>query len=183
MTGPSERESRQKSNDPNEEVGELGSLATTAIDLALHATQACMLANMETVQRLEEIRETILRAGNTTVSDREAKKRRPCYILTEREDRILEHICGGLTNRQIARRMGVTEKTIKNYCNTMFRKLKVHSRTEAAMMATRCGWYQSGTEAMISSSQGLTGPPECMADPSGRHDSPPDAGRPPDARP
>ena len=43
----------------------------------------------------------------------------------------------GLTNRQIAERLGVAEKTVKNYVSTLLAKLGVESRTQAAVMAAR----------------------------------------------
>ncbi|MFG2004318.1 response regulator transcription factor [Spirillospora sp. NPDC048911] len=55
---------------------------------------------------------------------------------------MLEQICHGRTNRQIARKLGISEKTAKNYVQAVFRKLQVHSRTEAAMMAARHRWYE-----------------------------------------
>lgn len=51
--------------------------------------------------------------------------------LTEREREVMEVIAQGLTNREIARRLFVTEKTVKNYVNTVFGKLGVTSRGEA----------------------------------------------------
>lgn len=51
--------------------------------------------------------------------------------LTEREREVMEVIAQGLTNREIARRLYLTEKTVKNYVNTVFAKLGVTSRGEA----------------------------------------------------
>ena len=51
--------------------------------------------------------------------------------LTERERDVMEAIAAGLTNREIARRLFVTEKTVKNYVNAVFSKLGVTSRGEA----------------------------------------------------
>lgn len=51
--------------------------------------------------------------------------------LTEREREVMEAIAAGLTNREIARRLFVTEKTVKNYVNAVFSKLGVTSRGEA----------------------------------------------------
>ena len=53
------------------------------------------------------------------------------------ERRILDLIAEGLTNRQIAEAMFLAEHTVKNYMTTLLRKLKMNSRTEAAIYATK----------------------------------------------
>jgi two-component system response regulator DevR len=57
--------------------------------------------------------------------------------LTDQERRILRLIAEGLTNRQIANRMFLAEKTVKNYVSSMLAKLGLESRTQAAVFATR----------------------------------------------
>jgi DNA-binding NarL/FixJ family response regulator len=61
--------------------------------------------------------------------------------LNTRERQVLELIADGLTNRQIGARLGVTEKTIKNYVSNLLAKLGLQSRTQAAVleMETRSG--------------------------------------------
>ncbi|GAA2607582.1 response regulator [Paractinoplanes durhamensis] len=57
--------------------------------------------------------------------------------LTEQERRILEFIAEGLTNREIASRMFLAEKTVKNYVSHLLAKLGLERRTQAAVLATR----------------------------------------------
>lgn len=57
--------------------------------------------------------------------------------LTDQERRLLDLIGEGLTNRQIANRMGLAEKTIKNYVSNLLSKLGMERRTEAAVFAAR----------------------------------------------
>ena len=57
--------------------------------------------------------------------------------LTDQEQKILDLIGEGLTNRQIADRMYLAEKTVKNYASSMFAKLGLASRTQAAIFATK----------------------------------------------
>ncbi len=57
--------------------------------------------------------------------------------LTEQERRILELIAEGLTNRQIAGRMFLAEKTVKNYVSSLLSKLGLERRTQAAVLAAR----------------------------------------------
>jgi DNA-binding NarL/FixJ family response regulator len=57
--------------------------------------------------------------------------------LTEQERRILELIAEGLTNRQIAERMFLAEKTVKNYVSSVLAKLGLERRTQAAVYGAR----------------------------------------------
>ncbi|HEU4491646.1 MAG TPA: response regulator transcription factor [Jiangellales bacterium] len=57
--------------------------------------------------------------------------------LTEQERRILALIAEGLTNRQIAERMYLAEKTVKNYVSSLLAKLGLERRTQAAVLASR----------------------------------------------
>jgi two-component system response regulator DevR len=57
--------------------------------------------------------------------------------LSPQESRILDLIAEGQTNRQIAEAMFLSEKTVKNYVTGLLAKLKMNSRTEAAIYATK----------------------------------------------
>ncbi|WP_243711250.1 response regulator transcription factor [Actinomadura sp. KC216] len=59
--------------------------------------------------------------------------------LTDRERRVLILIAEGLTNRGIARRLRISEKTVRNHVHAIFCKLGVRSRTEAALVGVRGG--------------------------------------------
>jgi DNA-binding NarL/FixJ family response regulator len=61
----------------------------------------------------------------------------PMAALSEREKRVLELISEGLTNRQIAERMFLAEKTVKNYVSALLTKLGMQRRTQAAAFAVR----------------------------------------------
>jgi two-component system response regulator DevR len=64
--------------------------------------------------------------------------------LSPQERRILDFIAEGRTNRQIAEAMFLSEKTIKNYVTHLLAKLKLGSRTEAAIYATKVNTNPSG---------------------------------------
>lgn len=55
--------------------------------------------------------------------------------LTEQEHRVLEHIARGLTNKEIAQEMYLSEKTVRNYVSSILAKLGMKRRTEAAVFA------------------------------------------------
>ncbi|GAA2333966.1 response regulator transcription factor [Saccharopolyspora halophila] len=57
--------------------------------------------------------------------------------LTERERRVLDLIGEGLTNRQIAERLFLAEKTVKNYVTSVLAKLGMERRTQAAAWVAR----------------------------------------------
>ena len=59
--------------------------------------------------------------------------------LTRREMEVLELLGSGLRNREIAARLFVSEKTVKNHISSIFLKLHVNDRTEAALLAARHG--------------------------------------------
>jgi DNA-binding NarL/FixJ family response regulator len=59
--------------------------------------------------------------------------------LTDQEQRILELIGKGLTNREIARETHLAEKTVKNYVSSLLAKLGMSSRTQAAIFAVKHG--------------------------------------------
>ncbi|MEV2241201.1 response regulator transcription factor [Micromonospora sp. NPDC049891] len=62
---------------------------------------------------------------------------RELQSLTEQERRILEYVAEGLTNREIASKMFLAEKTVKNYVSSVLAKLGLERRTQAAVLATR----------------------------------------------
>ncbi|TDD02451.1 response regulator transcription factor [Saccharopolyspora terrae] len=67
---------------------------------------------------------------------KEQEKADPLRELTARERQVLELIGEGMTNREIAERMVLAEKTIKNYVSQMLAKLAMRHRSEAAVLAT-----------------------------------------------
>jgi DNA-binding NarL/FixJ family response regulator len=68
-------------------------------------------------------------------SDRadEIRQMRERYGLTRREQDVLDLLCAGHSNAAIARRLLLTEKTVKNHLNHIFAKLQASNRTEAAL--------------------------------------------------
>ena len=54
--------------------------------------------------------------------------------LSAQERRVLALLSEGLTNKEIGERMVLSEKTVKNYLATMFDKLAVTRRTQAATL-------------------------------------------------
>lgn len=63
----------------------------------------------------------------------------PSHDLTEREREVLRLVTTGLANKQIARRLGISEKTVKGHLTHVFQAIGVTDRTQAALWAERNG--------------------------------------------
>ena len=65
--------------------------------------------------------------------------------ITARELEILEMIAKGLTNKQIASALSISENTVRNHLNSIMEKLEVSDRTEAATTAIQQGIIRLAT--------------------------------------
>lgn len=77
-------------------------------------------------------KELIKEFNRVTINE---KGRNPENNLTARELEVLELIAEGLINKEIARRLFISEKTVKNHVSNIFKKLNVSDRTQAAIYA------------------------------------------------
>jgi two-component system, NarL family, response regulator DevR len=77
----------------------------------------------------DDVAPAVARKPSAAGSDRLA-------LLTDQERTVLRLIGEGLTNRQIGGRMGLAEKTVKNYTSHLLAKLGLERRTQAAVLAT-----------------------------------------------
>lgn len=68
----------------------------------------------------------------------------PLCRLSGQDLNVLGLLAGGLTNRAIARRMGVSEKTVRNRLSGVFATLGVAGRVQAALLAQDCGLIATG---------------------------------------
>lgn len=59
--------------------------------------------------------------------------------LTDREIEVLRLIANGKSNAEIGQQVHLSEGTVRNYISTLFAKLNVNDRTQAVVMALRCG--------------------------------------------
>lgn len=63
------------------------------------------------------------------------------YGLTEREQQVLRCISNGLSNRNIADKLFLSEGTVKNYISSIYSKLNVHNRASAMKKASDLGLF------------------------------------------
>ena len=62
--------------------------------------------------------------------------------LSPREVEILDNIAKGMTNKQVAYALTISEQTVKNHMSSILRKLSVNDRTQAVVYAMRQGWIR-----------------------------------------
>lgn len=63
--------------------------------------------------------------------------------LTPRERDVLELVIAGHPNKQIARKLGISEKTVKGHLTNVFQRIGVSDRTQAALWAERIGLFRT----------------------------------------
>jgi DNA-binding NarL/FixJ family response regulator len=77
----------------------------------------------------------------SSLSDETPQEIQPLIApLSPREIEVLEQITGGNSNKQIARKLGISEQTVKNHMTSILKKLAVNDRTEAVLYSLRRGW-------------------------------------------
>jgi two-component system, NarL family, nitrate/nitrite response regulator NarL len=84
--------------------------------------------------QLEFLRETLAQAPATRLIDTEGIE-----LLSKREQDVVRWLAEGHTNSEIARKMNISDNTVKNYLFRIFDKLGVSSRVEVVMYATNQG--------------------------------------------
>jgi two-component system, NarL family, response regulator DevR len=89
------------------------------------------VANGESLMDPRAVARVVERIANPPVGDPVLES------LSPQERRVLDLIAEGQTNKQIAESMFLAEHTVKNYITGLLRKLKMASRTEAAIYATK----------------------------------------------
>jgi DNA-binding NarL/FixJ family response regulator len=66
--------------------------------------------------------------------------------LTEREREILDLIAQGMNNAEIANKLTISLKTVRNHVSNIFNKLQVTDRVQAALQAREAGMGQNNTD-------------------------------------
>jgi len=74
-----------------------------------------------------------------------ARGKRSAAQLSDREREVLSLVAAGLANKQIGRRLGITEKTVKTHLTSIFHRIGVADRTQAALWAERHGLVRPPT--------------------------------------
>lgn len=66
------------------------------------------------------------------------------FPLSVREIEVLDCVAQGLSNKEIASELYITEQTVKNHMTSVLRKLEVNDRVQAVLYAARNGWIEIG---------------------------------------
>jgi DNA-binding NarL/FixJ family response regulator len=87
--------------------------------------------------------ENWLEQGVETVRRPHLQGELPPYApLSPREMEILQYVTRGMSNKEIAVRLGISHQTVKNHMTSILHKLDVEDRTQAAVYALRHGWVR-----------------------------------------
>lgn len=82
------------------------------------------------------IQPSLIPALNSRLANRDVKKEK-VESLTKREKEILIQIASGMSNKEIALDLDISERTVKNHISNIFKKIEVSDRTQAAVFAIR----------------------------------------------
>ena len=83
----------------------------------------------------------------------EAAAREQFLPLSAREIEVLDCVAQGLSNKEIAEELYVTEQTVKNHMTSVLRKLDVNDRVQAVLFAVKHGWIEIGPQSYPASAQ------------------------------
>ena len=81
--------------------------------------------------------ESLVPDVNALAKRADEKQQVPAPKLTDRELEVLKLVAQGLTNREIADQLYISENTVKNHVRNILEKLHLHSRMEAVVYAVR----------------------------------------------
>ncbi len=122
------------------------------VDALRNGANGYLLKDMEPDRLVDTLREIV--AGGTVVAPelagvlaraikgddrRSGLHNTPLADLTPREQQILRHLAEGQSNKVIGRELGISDGTVKLHVKAILRKLGVHSRVEAAVIAVEQG--------------------------------------------
>lgn len=71
----------------------------------------------------------------------------PRLPLSVREIEVLDCVAQGLSNKEIAEELFITEQTVKNHMTSVLRKLDVNDRVQAVLFAVKNGWIEIGPQS------------------------------------
>ncbi|MBP2320185.1 DNA-binding NarL/FixJ family response regulator [Kibdelosporangium banguiense] len=110
-------------------------VAPDIVDAAIAAGAAGVVPKHVAGSELTSAIRIVGAGGRLPQEAKPEQPRDPLHTLTTRERSVLRLIGEGLTNRQIAERLNLAEKTVKNYVSSVLGKLGLRRRTQAAVLA------------------------------------------------
>ena len=79
----------------------------------------------------------LLNEFNTLAKVAAEREQLPAPVLTARELEVLKLVARGMSNKDVADELYISENTVKNHVRNILEKLQIHSRMEAVMIAVR----------------------------------------------
>lgn len=114
-----------------------------AVDLGVHgymlkdSDSSELITGIQTIFSGEPyIQPSLLPMLNNKLVERDSDKEK-IEIITNREMEVLKLLAEGLFNKEIASRLGISERTVKNHVSNLFKKIEVSDRTQAAIFAVK----------------------------------------------
>jgi two-component system, NarL family, response regulator DegU len=110
------------------------------VEAVRHAANGECVIHMTDVNASGPSRRILAQAGMQ--SDSPAQEAAVACPLSDREMEILAGVAEGCSNKEIGRRCGISDQTVKNHLTAVLRKLNVTDRTEAVVIALRNRWLK-----------------------------------------
>jgi DNA-binding NarL/FixJ family response regulator len=105
---------------------------------AAHAQRITSIMHSQSINELNDIKR-----GRPTSSMKRIRKHRAPHNLTRRELDVIRTLMLGCSNKEIARRLVISERTVQTHLSNIFAKMQVTSRTEVVLAAINNGWLPS----------------------------------------
>lgn len=110
------------------------------VDAVRHAARGECVIHMSDVTSAGPSRRIMAQAGMN--ADTPSAESAVACPLSDREMEILAGVAEGCSNKEIGRRCGISDQTVKNHLTAVLRKLNVTDRTEAVVIALRNRWLK-----------------------------------------
>lgn len=110
-------------------------------DLEIHEFTSAVKDMLHGFKYIHSYYSTVLLNEYARITNQIGSKR-PDGLLTVREWEILENISKGLQNEEIAKHLGISDKTVKNHVSSILNKLNVKDRTSAVITAIKNNWVR-----------------------------------------
>jgi two-component system, NarL family, nitrate/nitrite response regulator NarL len=116
-------------------LGAVGYMLKSITPQSLLQTMRLVMAGESYIAPHLAARLVQMAAENARRANNERRARAVLDRLTMREQQILDHLTTGKTNKEIARTLDLTEKTVKHYMGKVLQKLSARNRTEAVILS------------------------------------------------
>ena len=127
---------------PNEPLASLQKVLAQLVEQAKAYERALPSSNFAARSAIAVLTRLARQAQNEAVSLADTFHSQPTseHPFSPREHEVLALVADGLTNKEIAYRLGISERTVQFHMNSIFNKTSTNSRTEAVALALRSGW-------------------------------------------